>query len=241
MAQSKEQSRYPDEYVPVSLTDKAYDTVQRRIVHLDLPPGQTFTENELVAELGMSKTPLREALRVLQMQGFVKASPRAGWVISPITLGDAQHLYDMRRMLEPEAARLAAERGMSDTHVKKMREWSNLTVDTRDRRSLDVFLEAYGHFPVLVAANAGNPRLSRALHEVCISLERCFRVAMVMFEPQQKVTDHWKMLMAALIDGDAARAKLLVEENIRDERRMVIDALIQSDAVQQTNVGDGSS
>jgi DNA-binding GntR family transcriptional regulator len=221
---------------PLSMTDRAFDTIQRRIVHLELAPGRTFTEGELAAELGMSKTPIREALRVLQVKGFVRAAPRSGWIITPMTLRDAQHLYEMRRLLEPASTKLAAERGLCDTHVKQLRTWASLTVDTSERDSLDTFLEAYGHWSVVVAVHSGNPLLANALHDVCIAQERLFRLAVVMFEPQVKLTDYWKQLVGALIDGDAPRACELVEQHITDERRMVIDALLESDAIQGANV-----
>lgn len=220
-----------------SLTNKAYRGIQRRIVHLELPPGRMFTEGELAAELGMSKTPVREALRVLQMQQFVRAAPRAGWVITPITLRDAQYLYEMRRLLEPEAADVAAQRGLCEAHVKQLKAWGKLDVDPRKRESLDAFLKAYGHFPTVVAMHTGNPRLVAAVHDVGISLERLFRLAVMMFEPQEKVAMQREELVSALIDNNGSRARSLVEQHIKDERRMVIDALLDSDAIQHANVG----
>ncbi|GAA1850301.1 GntR family transcriptional regulator [Pseudonocardia ailaonensis] len=93
-----------------SLRDAAYAELRRRIVDLDLRPGQRIVERDLAAELAVSRIPLREALQLLQSEGLVVLVPRRGAVVSPFTADDVRDLFDVRESLEVLAARLAAER-----------------------------------------------------------------------------------------------------------------------------------
>ena len=78
-------------------TEQAYETIKRRIIQLELPPGSQFTEGQLAAIGGTSKTPVREALVRLQRDGLVDALPRSGYRVAPVTLKDTRDLCEFRR------------------------------------------------------------------------------------------------------------------------------------------------
>ena len=73
-------------------TGQAYRAIRRQIIDLTLPPGSSFTEGSLAQQWRTSKTPVREALARLRRDGLVTALPRAGYVVSPITLQDTDDL-----------------------------------------------------------------------------------------------------------------------------------------------------
>jgi DNA-binding GntR family transcriptional regulator len=93
-----------------SLADRAYHTLRNRIVALDLPPGLLMREEELMKELGMSKTPLREALSRLGREKLVTVRSRRGTFVSEVNVGDVGQIYEFRRELEIVTAGWAAER-----------------------------------------------------------------------------------------------------------------------------------
>ncbi len=93
-----------------SLADQAYSALRQLIVSLELAPGSAITEPELTARLGIGRTPVREALRRLALERLVEVYPRRGMFVTTVDVRDLARLCEVRVVLEPEAARLAAER-----------------------------------------------------------------------------------------------------------------------------------
>jgi DNA-binding GntR family transcriptional regulator len=93
-----------------SLADRAYLAIRGLIVSLELPPGAAIREPDLTAQLGIGRTPVREALRRLALERLVEVYPRRGMFVTTVDVRDLARLCEVRAVLEPEAARLAAER-----------------------------------------------------------------------------------------------------------------------------------
>ena len=93
-----------------SLADQAYEALRGLIVTLQLPPGSAITEPDLTDRLGIGRTPVREALRRLALERLVEVYPRRGMFVTTVDVRDLARLCEVRAVLEPEAARLAAER-----------------------------------------------------------------------------------------------------------------------------------
>ena len=93
-----------------SVVDHVYSALRERILSGDLPRGTKLRQASLAEELGVSRTPLREALRRLSTEGLVEFSPNRGATVSELDFGDMRHAWSARVALEPGAARLAAER-----------------------------------------------------------------------------------------------------------------------------------
>ncbi len=93
-----------------SLADQAYYALRELIVSLELAPGSAIKEPELTARLGIGRTPVREALRRLALERLVEVYPRRGMFVTTVDVRDLARLCEVRAVLEPEAARLAAER-----------------------------------------------------------------------------------------------------------------------------------
>src|SRR3954451_25024968 len=93
-----------------SFADRAYYAIRELIVTLALPPGAVVREPELTAQLGIGRTPVREALRRLAQERLIEVFPRRGMFVTKVDVRDLARLCEVRVALEPEAARLAAER-----------------------------------------------------------------------------------------------------------------------------------
>jgi len=92
------------------LRDKVADELRRRIVDGLYEPGDRLTEERLANEFGVSRNPVREAIRVLEAEGFLLAHARRGTVVASMSTKDVQDFFDVRLSLEVLAARLAAQR-----------------------------------------------------------------------------------------------------------------------------------
>ena len=102
-----------------SLSEQAYEKIRQRIVTLTLPPGAVVDESQLQSELGLGRTPIREALKRLELERLVSIIPRRGIFVTPINLTDLQRLYEVRLDLECLATELAAQRGTA-VHWQEM-------------------------------------------------------------------------------------------------------------------------
>ena len=94
--------------------EAAYQRLRAMILDNLLPPGTQRLEAELALELGMSRTPVREAMLRLQQEGLVSVTPRHGMRVAPISVADMRDIYDVLESLEPKAAELLARRGLDE-------------------------------------------------------------------------------------------------------------------------------
>src|SRR5438045_2311569 len=100
----------PRDGAVASFADRAYYAIRELIVTLELPPGSVVKEPELTQRLGIGRTPVREALRRLAQERLIEVFPRRGMLVTKVDVRDLARLCEVRLALEPEAARLAAER-----------------------------------------------------------------------------------------------------------------------------------
>ena len=94
----------------MSLVDAAYEQIRRRILDNAWPPGHRALEQEVALALGMSRTPVREALMRLQAEGLVEVIPRHGMRVLPVSPNDMREIYQILTALECMAAELLAQR-----------------------------------------------------------------------------------------------------------------------------------
>lgn len=223
---------------PDSRFDAALEEIHHRIVHLDLPPGSIFTEGELALDLGMSKTPVREALHVLGFLGLVEAAPRSGYRVAAITIRHTRELFDLRELIEGEAAAEAARRPLDDGQIADLNRLAEARANPADRASIARFLDDNLSFHAGVAAASGNRRLERLVRQLLFEQERLFHLSLRLTNRSEEMVHEHHDLLEALIDGDPERAKSVAVEQIGSARRMVLDALLSSSAVLEANVGE---
>jgi DNA-binding GntR family transcriptional regulator len=97
-----------------SLQHQIHDQLLGRILRRELEPGERISPPDIAAALGVSITPVRDAVNQMAAEGLVTVMPRRGTVVSPISVRDIEELYEIRLMIEPEAAELAADRATAE-------------------------------------------------------------------------------------------------------------------------------
>ncbi|WP_127473402.1 GntR family transcriptional regulator [Microbacterium sulfonylureivorans] len=156
-------------------SDRAYTTLLDEIQEGALPAGTVLGEVEQAARLGVSRTPLREALGRLAADGLVaQQSPRVT-VVTPIDADDIREIFEVRRALEESAARLAAERGDASAFAVLAREFADVDLDRAD--GLDAYYALIARFDRQLDASVSNDYLTAALRTVRTHLVRVRRLA----------------------------------------------------------------
>ena len=206
---------------PPTLADRAYAALRDRLVTLQIRPGEPIDDDLIAGDLGVGRTPVREALKRLEDDRLVVAYPRRGTFATTVDITDLTHLNEVRLQLEPQAARRAAERASADERnemsdlVSRVVALEGPAVDRIELMRLDLAV----HRAIYHAA--GNPHLEDVLvrcHALatrifCLLLDRLPNVA-------THVNEH-AALLEAIISGDAEAAATLAREHVTGFERGV--------------------
>jgi DNA-binding GntR family transcriptional regulator len=143
----------------VSLVERAYGEIRRRILDNDYPPAHQVLELELAAELGMSRTPVREALVRLQNENFVQLIPRHGMRVVPLSVRDLYDMYEVLTALELTAIERLARARLDDTALRPICEALDDMDRALERSDVDAWIEADARFHRTLVGMCGNARL----------------------------------------------------------------------------------
>jgi DNA-binding GntR family transcriptional regulator len=143
----------------VSLVDAAYEQIRRRILDNAWPPGHRALEQEVALALGMSRTPVREALARLRNEGLVEVIPRHGMRVLPVSPNDMREIYQILTALECMAAELLAQRKPGDAQLKPLVEATRAMDKALRADDLDAWAAADERFHAQLLELAGNRQL----------------------------------------------------------------------------------
>lgn len=160
-------ARVADEWQPVppSLAEKAYQLLVRKITRLDLPPGAPLVEKALSADLGIGRTPIREALQRLAAEGLVTHHPNRGMFVAEISATGVRHIYEFRLLTDGSAARMAAMRA-TDRDVAELRDLHFKLVRATDGDDIDRYVEYDQRFYEVLARIARNEYLAEVISRI---------------------------------------------------------------------------
>lgn len=209
-------------------TDEAYDLIKRAILVCDMAPGQELRELGLVETTGLTRGAVRGALGRLVIDGLVDLRPRKGYRVTSLDLADVREVFEMRRLLEPYAVELAAQRAPREA-VKALHDLAHATYDAADRASYEQYVVDNREFHVRIAEAAGNRRLAQALRTLLEDMQRLIFLSLGTRDGMDERHEHHDLYDAILV-GDSERARVLCEEQVEQARRRVIDALLGSRA-----------
>lgn len=207
-------------------TDQAYERLKRAILVCELAPGQEVRELSLAETTGLSRGAVRGALGRLVTDGLVDLRPRKGYRITSLDLADVREVFEMRRLIEPHAVALAAERAPRRA-VEALHDLAHASYDPRDRSSFEQYVVANREFHVQIAVAAGNGRLAQTLRTLLEDMQRLVFLSLGTREEVPERHEHHDLYDAVLV-GDADRARRLSEQQIEEARRRVVDALLDA-------------
>jgi DNA-binding GntR family transcriptional regulator len=193
-----------------SLADKAYHAIRGLIVSLELAPGALIDERELIERLEIGRTPVREALRRLALEQLVEVYPRRGMFVTPVDARALARLSEVRAVLEPEAARLAAARA-TDADREEL---GLLLSELEGGGSELIDLDERIHRAVYRAAH--NDLLQTTLEQYYTLALRIWSIALDRaHELEEAVAEH-RALLEAIHDGDGDRAAATMRAHVEN-------------------------
>ncbi|HYL81368.1 MAG TPA: GntR family transcriptional regulator [Candidatus Acidoferrum sp.] len=201
-----------------SLRERIVHRLRDAIVAGELPANSRLPEPELAKRLGVSRTPLREAIRQLAAEGFVSTVPRGSSFVSEVTPQDAEELYALRAVIEGLAARQAAE---NPDPTKRQILGELLDEMAKRKGDLRRYHEMSGRFHDAIVALSRNRRL-QAIHEgVSLHVSRMRTLSLAgRGRPNVSLRDH-RRIVAAILRGRGAEAEQLMRAHIEAARVIV--------------------
>ena len=205
-----------------NVTERIHGRLRDEILRARLQPGQTVLEHELATRFGVSKTPVREALRLLVQDGWVMVLPRKGYLIRPLGLDDVREVFHLRELLEPEFAAEAAwrARGQSDALLHR-------AVDALRAADTDVdqALASAAAFHIRTAELAGNIRGAKIVATLVDEVTRLHYLIPSLeahIESSEELEAH-EQIAAAIEAGDQRGASRAMRDHLRATARILVD------------------
>lgn len=213
----------PKEEGKQPLTELIHARLREEILRAHLMPGQTVLEPELAARFGVSKTPVREALRLLAQDGWVLVLPRKGYLIRPLGLEDLREVFALREMLEPgfaaEAAWRAGDRGSDNGVIQAVETQRSAKAD------LDQALSGASDFHVRIAEISGNSRGARIVGNLVDEVTRLHYLMPSLeahINSREELEAH-ELIAEAIRTGDQRAAAKGMRDHLRTTHRILND------------------
>ena len=205
------------------IAERAYAELRSRIVTLRLPPGTLLREDDLMRELGIGRTPLREAVKRLALENLVAVQPRSGTFVTGVDAADIIHISEVRAEVEAQAAELAARRmepalrERAEAMLEQVRELER-AADPDELMRLDESIHR------LIWDGSHNPYLIDTLERYFVLSLRVWYVVLDRVPGLGASVVDQAHLLEAILDRDPARARSLMRDHVLAFEREIMAA-----------------
>lgn len=216
-----------NEYLP--LRDVVFRTLRKAILKGELKPGERLLEIQLADKLGVSRTPVREAIRKLELEGLVRMMPRRGAVVAEITVGDLEDVLEVRTALEALAVRKACLL-ITEEELRELKKAAN-----EFKRCLDegenvlACVEADIAFHEIIYGAAHNLRLQQMLQNL---REQMYRYRLEYLKDRsmyKKLVEEHDAIRRALKKHDMAKAASAMRDHIVNQKDFMVESLTKTE------------
>jgi DNA-binding GntR family transcriptional regulator len=212
----------------LSLPEQIATRLSERVVSGAYAPGQRIMEQALAAEFGVSRGPVREALRILERDGLVTILPRRGALVTNLSIVEVQEIFDIRAMLNGLRDRLIAEdSGRAKVLAVLEVQVARLTRFARDAKRGREYVEVVWTINRILTEACANARLKAILDSLARQTLRYSQLGLSTPERRRQSVQHWQRLVEAIRRGDGATAERIARERVTDSRDAAIRALQQ--------------
>ena len=203
------------------LREEAYDAVRRAIVQGELSPGIRIVETELAGRLGISRTPVREALRKLEAEGFISKGHGSSLVVSAMSPEEVEETFRIRAALEGLAVRLAAERATPEG-IALLEGVLKRSETALDGEAPERLLEWNTRFHDGLNVLSGSVQLQQLLQAIHDKILRYRRITLEVGRTRKVWLQEHRAILQAIKDHDPARAERLIVAHVLRKKETVL-------------------
>lgn len=208
-----------DDYLP--LRDVVFQTLRKAILTGELMPGERLMEIHLAQKLGVSRTPIREAIRKLELEGLVMNIPRRGAQVAEISERGLRDVLEVRRALDTFCAELACER-ISDEEKEALKKACKDFEDAVETKDVTVIAKADVAFHDIIVGATGNERLVALQNNLAEQMYR-YRFEYIKDVSQHgKLIEEHRVLMDAILKGNIIGARDAAREHIDNQEKSIL-------------------
>lgn len=211
---------------PSSKAEEAYSIIKGKIVNLEIKPLADLSEDDLIRELGLSRTPIREAIQRLAREGFIRIYPRKGTIVSDITLDLINSIYEARLLNEPYLAKIACNH-VTDEWIERLRT-EFLKINGSDNKSIseadkEKYIKLDRELHGELTRYTNNPFLKEMFMTVNSHNQR------IRIQTSRRNTDYARSIkehvniLNALAERDEQKVEDAVRDHIKTARREAFD------------------
>lgn len=194
----------------------------------DLPPGARLNEADLCGQLGVSRTPLREAIRSLATEGLIELQPNRGATVSIVTVDDLTEILPIMAVLEGLGGRLAASE-MSDQKIREVRVIHDRMIGHYQRQELPEYFETNRLIHELISEGSGNQTLVDQINGLSAKVRRArFSTQMTPESWAKAVAEHEAMIQA-LESRDADKLERVIMNHVETKQITILGVIAPSD------------
>lgn len=214
---------------PRALHNEVAGRLRELITRGELAPGSRLNERMLTERFGISRTPLREALKVLSSEGLVELLPNRGAVVTTITAADAEDLFQVMAVLEALGGELACLRA-TDQEIAAITALHAQMREFYERRDLEDYFELNQLIHQKIIDCAGNKELSDAYRRISVRIRRPRFMANLSRPRWQEAMHEHEQILDALTRRDSEGLKALLAEHLDNKSQVIQDWLSESEA-----------
>ncbi|MBI5492683.1 MAG: GntR family transcriptional regulator [Deltaproteobacteria bacterium] len=211
---------------PLTLRERIVDFIKDSVVSGRLKPGERVPEQEIAESFGISRTPIREAFRQLESEGFITVTPRKGAVVSPITDKDVKEFYAIKSLLEGFAARTACQK-LTTKEIKRL-ETLNAQMDRcAEKNDVKGFFKLDNQFHDTFLRACGNEKLCVLVHHLVQQFERFRFTALALPGRMRDSVRQHNGIIEAFKNADTALVETLVRANAERGRDILVEEILK--------------
>ncbi len=206
------------------LREIVFETMREAIINGQLRPGERLMEVQLAEEMGVSRTPVREAMRKLELEGFVVMVPRKGAYVAGISTKDITDVFEIRAALESLAAGLAVDR-ITEEELEELERLLVLVAECAAKDDLEKLIEVDTEFHDCLYRASRNDRLVQIVSNLREQIQR-FRTTSLASPGRMKETlEEHKKIVEAISERNVSLARELALEHIENAEDSILEAL----------------
>jgi DNA-binding GntR family transcriptional regulator len=205
-----------------SLREEIYDTLRDAIINGELKAGMRLVETHIAEQLGVSRTPVREAIHKLESEGLITDHSQKGLIVSEVSSEDAEEIQGIRMILERYAARLAATR-IKDEELKRLEELLDQSEEYIKIGDIDRVLKLNTKFHNLIHSISGSKRLQGLIRQHSEFIQRFRRAALYTKGHAAQALKEHRLIVEALRMKSPDTVEVIISQHIAENTRVVIE------------------
>ena len=206
----------------LTLREKILENIRDAIISGSLKAGSRVSEPELAERYGISRTPIREAFRQLESEGYLTVIPRRGAVVSEFSEKDVEEFYAIKSILEGYAARRACEK-LSDRDLARLQSINDRLSELAEHNDIKTFFKIHSDFHDMFIKAADNEKLRDLITSLVTRFQRLRLTSLSMPGRMRISVQEHEKIIEAFRNKDAALAETLVRKNAEYGGRVLMD------------------